>query len=528
MAYTKTPEQSTYSSKKLSLCYSINTRQGVSPGLYDEQMVNLIPKKGKDSNGNDYLYSEGRDIINAMTISGAAGLAPRGCYVWEKSPGVLYYYAVFGTKVFTSQGGTSWSIVDTLLTNVTTPVAFTEFIDSSTNAKSLILVDGTEGYVYTTDAPGTKITDADFPSPHLPFPVFIDGYLFLAKEGTGDIYNSNLNNPTAWTAGDFISSELYPDDLTAILKINNYLLAVGKLGCEYFYDAASTTGSPLARYEGGNLPFGCPIPTSIAINKNIAVMIANNSDGELTLKVIEDFKHKDISTSWFLELLNTQIAGGIPSTRIRGYFIRQLGELMYVIKLDANNPLSIGVAYCFSTGYWIELAATRATGWPVVATSFGTTKDLCTFIQGVTDQFSSRFFGRIGLGSTVFTTGGGYRDYFGNLNDPYSIHRTLITPNFDFDSLNTKTMSRLGIGLTISGGGFPASSSVVMQYTDDDYRTWSSARYVEITNASSAYTNFPFITQLGQFRQRAFRFIYTDSVNIRFKWMEVDINKGQQ
>jgi len=106
---------------------------------------------------------------------------------------------------------------------------------------------------------GTEITSADFPTPHCPFPVFMDGYLFVAKSGTQDIYNSNLDDPALWTAGDYISAEMYPDKIVALSKNNNYIYALGSNSIEYFYDAAVATGSPLGRHDSAVQQFGAVV-----------------------------------------------------------------------------------------------------------------------------------------------------------------------------------------------------------------------------------------------------------------------------
>lgn len=223
MAYTSAPETQTYSSQRISLCHTIEntTTFGTNIGSYtDAGMVNLIPiVQGSGEDKAEVPLT--RPGLYGVSVTNTANMDARGVYVWDKTSSLTYYYACCGNQIFTSTDGTTWTSVVTWTNSLTSPIGFTEFIDSTTNTKKLIVVDGREGYIFTDNTAGTKITDADFPSPHLPFPVFLDGYLFLAKADTGDIYNSDLNDPASWTAGNFISSELYPDDVQAIVKINN-------------------------------------------------------------------------------------------------------------------------------------------------------------------------------------------------------------------------------------------------------------------------------------------------------------------
>lgn len=519
MAYTSAPETQTYASVRMPIAYGIDLRPGsTSTFQKDAGMINVIPFKRQEA-GEEVIWGETRYGINAQQVVSAAGSICRGMYVWEKSIGTTYIFVVVGTSVYSSTGGT-FSLVNTLLTNVNTPVRFTEFIDA-TNVKKLVLVDGVEGYVYTTNAAGTKITDVDFPTPHVPFPVFIDGYLFLAKAGTGDIYNSDLNDPAIWTAGSFISSELYPDDIQALLKVNNYLLAVGTQGCEYFYDAANATASPLARYEGASLPFGTSFPNAIASNKDTVILLANSGDGEGVLKKIEDFKHTDIPCEFVLSLLNTSVNSTGPGV-IRGYLFRQQSELFYGLcfngTLTSASPTSVTTptfAFSFSTGQWFELNYKSSFVFPVYFTSLSTSDRLYTSIAG---SYEGKVF--FGLMSSL-----SYRDSLDGVATD-NILQELRTKVFDFGTLNGKTMSR--VGLVYTANTIPGNFGGITLYATDD--AWDSFSQVRtMTNPSVSSTEgFPFITQLGRFRQRAFKITFASTNQVRWKALEFDINKGQQ
>jgi hypothetical protein len=63
-------------------------------------------------------------------------------------------------------------------------------------------------------------------------------------------------------------------------------------------------------------------------------------------------------------------------------------------------------------------------------------------------------------------------------------------------------------------------TAVSIKWSDDDYKTWSTARTLTFTG------DLPAITQLGQFRRRAFRITYSLPHLFRLEAMEMDINKG--
>jgi hypothetical protein len=467
-----------------------------------------------------------RQAIHGLTVFTGTAESITGCYAWDKGSGVKYYFVTTTVGIYTAVTIGTWTRVTSFPATRSGNAGFTEFIDA-TNTKSLVIVNGTDGYVFTSNAAGTQIIDVDFPTPHVPFPIFLDGYLFLAKAATGDIYNSDLNNPAAWTPGSFISSELYPDDIKALAKVNNYLLAIGTYGCEYFYDAANATASPLARYEGGSLPFGVVTANSVASNLNKVVFLANNNDGELTLKYIEDFKHKDIDAGFLINAL-IEYAAEVSSIMgfFNGYFLRHGGQLLYVLvyrSTAANNRIAF--AYCFDTEMWITLADTNTTtafsAWYASPPTLQAASILAgTMTNAGTSTCYAGFYGpSSGFPTTAVDV------YTGFAGTTYSINTQIRTKNLNFGTYNVKAMSRLGVYATFHS--YPGTTlSLTVKWTDDDYQTVTSGRTLSFTGTGTS--NYPFINQLGQFRNRSFLIDYSGTSFIRYYDIEMDINKGQQ
>jgi len=533
MAYTPAPLKETYNTHRVAIATDIMLRANSLSNSNDEYiqqdagLVNLIPiKEGKELTAITRMY-----IDTATQGSTFAGNV-RGVYVWEKSVGTVYYFCVVDQDVYTSTDGITFAVVNTLTTNADTPVRFTEFLNDS-NVKSLIMVDGVQGFVFTTNAAGTEITDGDFPTPHVPFPIFLDGYLFLAKANTGDIYNCDLNDPTAWTAGSFISAEMYPEDIQALAKVNNYLLAIGTQSCEYFYDAAVATASPLARLDGASLPFGTLIPNSIAVNKNTLTMVANNNDGSATLMTIENQKYKDMDSGFIVPMLNARLSlGNISVAGIRAYYFRQRSEIFYGLCFSAQDTTDLAsptvsptLVYSFSTDMWTEfrLNIDGTASFPVAFSHSATTASFGTFVVGNLGTASS-YFGvlREGTGAAY-----GY-DTIGEF--VYPIYQEFRTANLDFDTLNVKSMNRLGIEMESGESDLQgAAGNIYIYWSDDDYKSWSTVRTLDAsTTASGINTYYPFITQLGMFRRRAIKGVYKGARFMRFRGLEIDINKGQQ
>jgi len=486
MAYTKNPVNSTYTTERQSFVYNPLHRSG-SVLNKDARLINcLVDVFESPDQKNTKVFVKTRPGL-ALAYNTVAGTA-RGIYYWTVS-GVGYAITVTGNSVYSN--GTFLQT----LTTTTGDVNFTEFVNSS-GVVSLVMVDGVKGYVFanpTTAA--TEIVDADFPTPHVPFPIFLDGYLFLAKANSQDIYNSDLDNPAAWTAGSYISAEMYPDRIVALSRNNNYIYAIGNNSCEFMYDAANATGSPLARHDSAVQQFGCVAPYSVASTDSEVIFIGETANGGHTVWTITGFKEAEIGTPSIRSIFRHE---GVALKEARAHCVRVSGQKIYVISLS-----NMTLVYSFDSKMWFEWYSGTTNNTKFVGTHSSDGPNGMAYVLHNTN-------GRIFTISEDNHTDNGIGFQF-----------QVITPKFDFDSLNRKTMHRLSlIGDIPDGSG--AGNILQVAWTDDDYQTWSADRDLSFD------FDFPMITQLGAFRRRAFRITYSQPYLLRLEGMEVDINKGTQ
>lgn len=479
MPYTKNPVMQTYETKRVN--FVSNPQQRSSNSSKDFRLVNMMVETLKSPVGDQskYYIKSRPGMVQAYTTQTGVG---RGLYYWVYN-GTGYAMSVVGNKVYAN--GTA---VLTLTTS-TGECGFTEFV-ASTGTVSLILLDGIKGYVFTNSTTSSEITSADFPTPHIPTPIFLDGYLFVGKKGSTDIYNSDLDDPKTWVAGEFISAEMYPDTLVGLSKNNNYIYAIGSGSVEYLYDAANATGSPLSRHEGAVQQFGCAAVGSIVQTEKEVIFVGETGNGGHTVWTIDGFKEKEIGIPAIKSAL---LAEGSNLNNIKAHSIRVSGQKLYIMCLTARTLI-----YSFDTQLWSEWSTA---GGAFIGTHASDGPDGAAYILGDTNGFIYK------MSEDFFTDAG------------TSIVCSMITHKLDFDNINRKFMYRLSII-----GDVPDStlvdSAVSVEWSDDDYRTWSSARTLKFT------ADLPSIFQLGMFRRRAFRFTYSLPHLLRFEGIEVDISKG--
>ena len=487
MAYTKAPAISTNSSERIDFVYNSQARSADTPEV-DSRFLNVMVENLPSPIGqNSRAVIKSRPGMSSLyTLSGGIG---RALYYWVFS-NVSYIVAVCGDKV--SINGT---ILQTL-TTTTGAVGFVEHVDDL-GVVTLFMCDGDKGYVFTnpTLAP-TLITDVNFPSPHVPMPIFMDGYIFVAKSNSQDIYNSELNVLTSWTQTGspmYISAEMYPDTVQGLAKNNNYIYAIGRGSIEYFYDSANAVGSPLAREASAVLQFGTIAPRTIIQTSKEVILVGETGNAGHTVWTIDGFKEKEISTSAIRSIL---LKEGTLLPEAVGSVVRVSSQKLYILKLTTRT-----LVYSFDTELWSEWAS----GTDNNSNFFGTL--LCDGPGGAA----------LALLSSGVTVAEMNEDTF--LDVDQAIYCQVVTPKYDFGTINRKTMSRLALV-----GDVPDSTGVdntfTIYWTDDDYKTWSAGRSLTFNY------DFPVISQLGNFRRRAFKIVYNAPHLVRLDEIEVDINKG--
>ncbi len=194
-----------------------------------------------------------------------------------------------GNKVITAFGGTNSTIYDSAvslgaMTGMATKI--TETFVSNVATLVMSSTDNTAWYYDTGVAITTKITNGDFPG-NAGFILaggfaHMDGYPFIMTTD-GKIWNGDVNSVTAWTAGNFVSANSYPDRGIGCVRQRDKIMAFGTESVQFFYNAANPTGSPLARIESMTLRVGCISADAIAQAEDSVYWCGSSPQGGLSV-----------------------------------------------------------------------------------------------------------------------------------------------------------------------------------------------------------------------------------------------------
>lgn len=485
MAYSQDPRQSTYQDREVFLLKEYNSRDSGFAKDIDYVNVFFEVTKNKTTGENTYnvFFRPGLTQFSAVLQSTNV----RQIYYWEERQ-KYYVWVDSAIQIVNGTTGVVEATIAGALGTSSGPVGVTEFLYDNGDVK-LVFTDGTS--LKTIDSANTIVasTSPDKPATILTSMVFIDGYLFVVKADTADIYNSNLNDPLAFTAGDFISAEMKADKLSYLAALNNYLVAFGSSSIEYFWDAANATGSPLQRND-------TPIKFNgflggLAQTGNKIYFVGNTNENFPSVFVLEDFKIQEVGE----DNLRRQLEANTSSySNYAGNIVAVNGHIFYVLTADQYT-------------YVVDVETNLYTRWTGIAT---TTLPVLYSANGKT---STTYY------PVVYVQGSQYLDKFNKntcLDYGLSYTATIVTGLEDFDSYHEKSMGRL----VVVGDRPTVNTDVSLSWTDDDYQTYSTPRTINMNQY------VPDLQQLGFFRRRAFKLSCQPTVPFRIQYFKVSINIG--
>lgn len=494
MAFSNTPTNDTYRTVSIKIDGNAMYRYGDLTTQRDSQIINMFYDRISQENKEREVRLQKRPGLGNTTYSlnkNSSTDVLRGFF--NDVDTNTFYWAV-GNKVCSVSPD-----VSTTVRNVTTLATTSGYVGFCTYLKSdgtrfVVISDGTDlwldNYVATTC---TEVVDADLPSPHQPFPIYLNGYLFLIKSNTGDIYNSVVDDPTSWEPDEFISAEINSDYAVRLFKMKNYLICFGNASVEYFWDAGNETGSPLSRNDSPTRNIG--YITGGAQAGDLVFFVGQDEKQNIGVYVVEGFKVVKSSNSIVDRTLqtfsSTQNSKSNITLNVDGFIVSTNGKTFYVLvagqttwALDIEEKLWYEWQGSDNTGLKIEAAWGMYNGASYVAIK--NRSNISVFSPSLYQDFGTNFRCR-------YTT---------EVNS--------------FGSLNWKVCNRLIVmGSQTQSTG---TSNLTVSWSDTDWASLSGTRLINLFSIS------PYINKLGRFRQRSFRLEYSDNYPWFVEELLLDIN----
>jgi len=472
---TKLAKVYDYDTERIPLVGNFQNR--LAAATKDQIFYNVIPESVKNPiTDKTTIYLNKRGAFTADTTVVAGGGAGRGLYYWSRTG---KKYSVIANKLYINT-------TDSL--TLTTSTGTCWFSEISGTTDYLVLGDGTDVWTITTADVVAEITDGDLPAGPLT-PVGLDGYIFVAKSGTDEVWNSDLNAATSWTSTSFLSVEMYPDNLVALARQVNYVVAFGTFSVEFFYDNANATGSPLRRTETVAMKVGLAARDSLAQVDRRLLFVGQSLNGEAEIWMINGLTPEKISNEFVDKILQNE---GSNLSSARGSVIKHKGHTLYVLNLNARS-----LVYDLDEKMWCEWSTNSSGSHAVLPYNY--------FVQGASNAILCLH----NTDGKIYTlVPGTYQDAAG------AILIKIITGKIDLGNTQRKRLFRFELVADVESTG-----TVTLDWSDDDYQNWSTSRSLDLTTR-------PYTKALGSFRRRAFRLQHSANAPFRAESIELDYSGG--
>jgi hypothetical protein len=201
---------------------------------------------------NCYAERQPQGAKSQVTVHGAPGIVTfatcgagpiRGAHMLG---GLLY--VVSGTSLYS-------------VTNAATPVA-TELggaisgsgvVSMADNGNEIMVVNGSNGYLYDTTSGFRLITDTDFVAGNTV--TYSDGFFLVPRANTNEWARSDSLDGSSWNALAFATKEANSDNLRAVLNVNEVIHLLGEASSELSGNNGAAN-FPYQRIPGGTMDRG--------------------------------------------------------------------------------------------------------------------------------------------------------------------------------------------------------------------------------------------------------------------------------
>lgn len=486
----------------IQLAGSVLTRDPTNYANRDQQFTNCFSYAvGDEITGGRRIYTEKRRGYTRSNVSGMIE-AKRGACVWKSnstSPPPLVFSFTNGSTTLRIYLDSGTQVGADLTASDCSSITDTDI--SGTGNLVAIIQNGSnlEGWYFPQAGAWTQITDGQFPPNNgltlSGSPVHLDGYMFVMCTN-GQIWNSDLNSLSSWSANNFITANSSPDRGVGLARTKDIIVAFGLKTIQFYVNNGNPSGSPLLEIPNSVIRVGCYGAYTIKTIGDIVYFAGVNPEtGQYGIYQLNGTELKKISTP-DIEMFPQ----GVPPACI-GAFRTSLGyDHVLFDSPSAATPMSV---YCSTNNRWWRMTTADST---VIRASLGKT---------YAGSGAYYFAGHIGTASAgiyaMDPTGTVFQDNGTN------VAMTIQTQPLDFGTGKYKYPAQV----RLFGDKQSSTCNVAMSYSDDDAITFSTPVNMDMSTNSPAVFN-----PLGRFRRRVWKFTNAVNLPLRLERFEVDYEVG--
>lgn len=347
-------------------------------------------------------------------------------------------------------------------------------VDSATQITMNANATATTATLAMTHEGIARFIDTNFPSNPVGDMVELDGYLFIL-DADGNIRNSDLNAPHTWSAVNTIPRSAYSDLPVTLIRWKNYIVACGNQTMEFFVNAGTADGSPLRRIPEMLIHFGVLRSGSNLLTRPIVFL-----DRLFWTSSLEGAGYSGV---WMLEqpggkpvkLSPAELDPVFSYSLIYGFMSDGQAYLYWRADRDDSYPHTF--LYSFETKEW------TVSGWPGLLFLASGMSSVHAVSETYTRGELYRLSGTLGQDDQI-------------IDGSDAVVSTIQTNPLDFDTDKNKRIHKIKlIGEQVT------SQTANIQWTTDDYITWSTAQSVELDGDDDGGSLYA----LGVGRRWAFR-----------------------
>lgn len=334
----------------------------------------------------------------------------------------------------------------------------------------------------------TAVADKNYPPESVPGVVNLDETVYVMTPDAL-ILGSAIGDPFTWPSRNFIGADFESDGGVALCKYGNFVMALGSVTLQLFYNSGAPSATLLRPYKNANIRVGCAFPYSVVEIEGNVIWVGRTESNQRSVYMMNGVSPTIISTPWVDMAINQPFVTGASS--VRATFAKFRGKSFYILSIPT---LSYSLAYDVMGKSWWLIGNAVYGYWPFSFYATDGTNDY-TMYDGVRQVLTwgvSRF---LDVGNPIYSE--------------------IRTAPVDHGTKRNKFCNRI-----VLDGDRTVSATVTLNYSDDDYQTWSADRALTMDKDRATATRF------GSFRRRAWRVRHSSNTDFRIKVIDLELRVG--